>query len=90
MHIVDINDKFKDEKHQIGMWRGDMADSRQYRFAFINSDRRPIPVPPFMGYHVLMGAAQRLRCCLLKGPAVRRLLIYGVKFLWHLRVPFIA
>ncbi len=50
MHIVDINDKFKDEKHQIGMWRGDMADSRQYRFAFINSDRRPIPVPP--GVHI--------------------------------------
>ncbi|KAK0234739.1 hypothetical protein EDD85DRAFT_792748 [Armillaria nabsnona] len=45
MHIVDINDKVKDEKHQIGMWRGDMADSRQYQFAFINSDRRTIPVP---------------------------------------------
>ncbi|PBK62646.1 hypothetical protein ARMSODRAFT_599444 [Armillaria solidipes] len=39
MHIVDI------DKHQIGIWRGNMADSRQYQFAFINSDSRPIPVP---------------------------------------------
>ncbi|PBK98631.1 hypothetical protein ARMGADRAFT_986584 [Armillaria gallica] len=44
MHVVDIN------KHQIGMWRGDMADSRQYQFAFINSDSCPIPVP--LGVHI--------------------------------------
>lgn len=44
MHVVDIN------KHPIGMWRGDMADSRQYQLAFINSDRRPIPVP--RGVHI--------------------------------------
>ncbi|KAK0234729.1 hypothetical protein EDD85DRAFT_92618 [Armillaria nabsnona] len=44
MHVVDIN------KHQIGMWHGDMADSRQYQFAFIDSDSCPIPVP--LGVHI--------------------------------------
>ncbi|KAK0447441.1 uncharacterized protein EV420DRAFT_1568768, partial [Desarmillaria tabescens] len=50
MHVVDIDNKFKGEKHQIGIWRGDTADLRQYQFAFINSDGRPIPVPH--GVHI--------------------------------------
>lgn len=40
MHVVDIN-----AKHKIAFWQGDMADDRQYQFAFINSDGRPIPAP---------------------------------------------
>ncbi len=40
MHVADIN-----AKHKIAFWRGDMAYARQYQFAFINSDGRPIPAP---------------------------------------------
>ncbi|KAK0447440.1 uncharacterized protein EV420DRAFT_1647770 [Desarmillaria tabescens] len=43
MHVVDIYDK--DNKHKIAFWQGDMAHDRQYQFAFINSDGRPIPAP---------------------------------------------
>ncbi|KAK0439029.1 uncharacterized protein EV420DRAFT_1486491 [Desarmillaria tabescens] len=46
MYVVDINDKVK-----IGIWRGDLADMRQYHFAFINPDSgRPVPTP--RGIHV--------------------------------------
>ncbi len=43
MQVIDINDK--DHKHKIGFWQGELADDRQYQFAFINSDGRPISVP---------------------------------------------
>ncbi|SJL06635.1 uncharacterized protein ARMOST_09977 [Armillaria ostoyae] len=33
LHIVDISDN-----HQIQMWRGDLAELRQYQFAFIDTD----------------------------------------------------
>ncbi|PBK59967.1 hypothetical protein ARMSODRAFT_1090562 [Armillaria solidipes] len=40
LHIVDISDN-----HQIQMWRGDLAELRQYQFAFIDTDGHPIPAP---------------------------------------------
>ncbi len=38
LYIVDISDN-----HQIQMWRGDLAELRQYQFAFVDTDGTSYP-----------------------------------------------